>query len=100
MRKGIPAKPWIRYIPAISPQNLLEEVPSHAWIMASIPQRSTTRATVQVTSKKKEGNESHNDDAVHIRALAKGNGDSDCSGSGADSVAPASVGRIHDVFPA
>ena len=49
-------------------------------------------------SHEQEGNESHNNDAVHSRALAKGNGGNDCSGSGADSHAPASVGQIHDVF--
>lgn len=38
------------------------------------------------------------EDAVHTRALARGNGGNDCSGSGADSDSPASVGRIHDVF--
>ncbi|KIW41808.1 hypothetical protein, variant [Exophiala oligosperma] len=46
-----------------------------------------------------EGNESHKDDAVHTRALARGSGDNErsCSDS-TDSDAPASVGRIHDVF--
>ena len=47
-----------------------------------------------------EGNKSHKDDAVHTHALARGSGDNECSGSdsGTDSDAPASVGRIHDVF--
>lgn len=45
-----------------------------------------------------EGNKSHDKDAVHTRALAGDDGDNDCSGSGADSDSPASVGRIHDVF--
>ncbi|KAK5202682.1 hypothetical protein LTR96_011437 [Exophiala xenobiotica] len=42
--------------------------------------------------KQEEGNEPHNDDAVQARALAGDDGDNDCSGSGVDSDAPASVG--------
>ncbi len=47
-----------------------------------------------------EGNESHKDGGVRTRTLVRGGGDNGCSGSdsGTDSDAPASVGRIHDVF--
>lgn len=44
------------------------------------------------------GNESHKDDVVHTPTLARGSGGNECSGSGIDSDAPASVGQFHDVF--
>jgi len=52
------------------------------------------------TGDQKEGgsNESHKDDALHARIPTNGSGCDECSDSGTGSDAPASVGRIHDVF--
>lgn len=53
-----------------------------------------------ISHEQEEGNESHKNDAVHIRTLARGGGDNECidSDSGIDSDTSASIGRIHNVF--
>lgn len=52
------------------------------------------------TGDEKEGgsNESHKDDALHVRIPTNGSGYDERSGSGIGSDAPASIGQIHDVF--
>lgn len=41
---------------------------------------------------------SHQTNALHVHTLTRGNGNNKCGDGGTGSDAPASIGRIHDVF--